>query len=166
MLVLRIVHIFSGVCWVGGIVVLVGFIEPTANATAPASAAFMQHLMFRRRFSQFMTVVPILTVLAGSLMYWRDSAGLNLIWITTPTGMVFTIGAVLGFTTLAVGLLGIKPRADRLGVLAQEIATAGKPTPAQAAQAGALNTSMARLTRILLYLLTVVVICMATARYI
>ena len=34
-ILLRIVHIFAGVFWVGGMVLFFAFLEPTAKATAP-----------------------------------------------------------------------------------------------------------------------------------
>lgn len=35
-------------------------------------------------------------VVAGALLYFRDSSGLDLSWITRPTGVVFTLGGIAG----------------------------------------------------------------------
>ncbi len=165
-IVLRIVHIFAAVLWVGGGIVLVAFIEPTVKATAPAGQKFMQYFMVRRHYSTFMGIVSMLTVFAGALLYWKDSGGLQLAWITTPTGLGFTLGAVLGITMAIVGFTMIRPHADRLGALGAQIEAAGKPpTPAQLAELGALDKEMSRLNRLDFVLLSLALLAMATARY-
>jgi hypothetical protein len=166
MIVLRIVHIFSGVFWVGGGVLLFAFVEPAARATAPAGQKFMQQLMVRQRFNTFMAIVSLLTVLAGALLYLRDSAGLNMQWILTGSGLVFTFGALMGITVFFVGLFGIKPAADRLGALGGQIEAAGTPpTKDQVAELTFLNARMALYSRIDFVLLTLALLAMATARY-
>ncbi len=43
-ILLRIVHIFAGVFWVGGGIFMFAYIEPAVKATAPAGQKFMQYL--------------------------------------------------------------------------------------------------------------------------
>ena len=64
-IVLRLVHIISGVFWVGAGLVMFFFIGPTLGATADAGQKFAQHLMLRTRFTAILTTSAILTVLAG-----------------------------------------------------------------------------------------------------
>ena len=165
-IVARIVHIFSGVFWVGGAILFFVFVEPAARATMPLSQKFMQTLLVRRHFNHYMTAVSALTVFGGAVLYWRDSGGLSLAWITTPTGLGFTIGAVVAITTFLMGLFVIKPRAERLGAVSMQIEAQGTPpTPEQLAEIGALNAALTKIGRADFFMLTIALLCMATARY-
>lgn len=166
MIVARIVHVFSGVLWVGGVVLFFAFVEPAARATMPLSQKFMQTLMVRRHFSQYLAIVSALTVFGGAALYWRDSGGLSLAWISTPTGLGFTLGAIVGIAMFLLGFLAIRPRAERLGAVSAQIETQGiPPTPEQLTEIGALNAALLRLGRLDFFMLTIALLCMATARY-
>jgi uncharacterized membrane protein len=165
-IVLRLIHIFAGVFWVGGVIVYVRFLEPAAKATAPAGQKFMQQLMQRQQFAFAMGGAGVLTVLAGILLYLKDSSGLQLAWITTPVGIGFTIGALLAIAALLVGFLGLTPRAARVAALGTQIESAGAPpTPQQVAEMSTLNQSISQLFRLNLILLSLALAAMATARY-
>ncbi len=164
MIVLRIFHVISGVLWVGGGILYLGFVEPAIRVTMPASQKFVKLLM--PRYTQYMAAVGGLTVLAGALLYLRDSNGLSLAWITTATGVGLTLGALLALVGFVLGFVAVKPRADRMGKLSAEIEAGSKPpTKEQAAEMGTLNASLVRLGRITFGLLTLALVCMATARY-
>jgi uncharacterized membrane protein len=166
LLILRIVHIFSGIFWVGGAIVHVAFIEPTAKATAPQGHKFVEYLVGRGRFSLFMTVSSALTVTSGALLFWYASGGLKPGWITSGPGLVFTVGSVVGVVVYIFGMTLVKPRADRLGVIGREIAVAGgPPTPTQMIQLQTLNEELTLVGRVDFVLLAVSTLAMATARY-
>ncbi len=74
-IVLRIIHIVSGVFWVGGSLFLGLFIGPTVNATAEAGQKFMAHLITKARLATRVSAAAGLTVLAGAILYWIDFAG-------------------------------------------------------------------------------------------
>jgi hypothetical protein len=142
------------------------FLEPTAKATAPGSGQFMQYLISRRHYPIYMGICSLLTVLAGGLLYWHSSGGFSLTWITSGPGLGYTIGAVVAIVVYFIGLLMIKPRAERLGGLGHEIGVAGGvPTPAQAAELQKLGREMTLIGRVDLTLLAVALLTMATARY-
>ncbi len=165
-ILLRLIHIFTGVFWVGAVIVYVRFLEPTANATAPAGQKFMQQLMTRQQFAIAMGGAAVLNVIAGILLYLKDSSGLQLAWITTPVGIGFSIGALLGIAALLVGFLGITPRGARLAALGAQIESAGAPpTPEQAAELSTINQGISQLFRLNLVLLSLSLAAMATARY-
>ena len=63
--VLRLIHVISGVFWVGAGLVMFFFIGPTLGATAEAGQKFAQHLMLQTRFTTILTTSAILTVLAS-----------------------------------------------------------------------------------------------------
>jgi uncharacterized membrane protein len=89
---LRIVHIGSAMIWFGGAIIGGVFLSPTADALGKAGAPFMDHLMKRRRMGVFFPIVAALTILSGAGLYWRASGGLQTAWITSPSGLAFTIG--------------------------------------------------------------------------
>jgi uncharacterized membrane protein len=165
-LLLRIIHIVAGVCWVGGAVVHTLFIEPSAKATAPDSRKFIQYLMGRRKYGAFMGITSLLTVLAGGLLYWRSSAGFQWAWIQSGPGLMFTVGAVIGLAVYLWGTLLIAPRAARLGALGAQLeAAGGPPTPDQAAELRRLDKEMSFIGRVDFVLLAIALFAMATARY-
>lgn len=165
-LFLRIVHIVAGVLWVGAAVAYFAFVGPTVKAIGPAGGQFMQHLMERRKYPIFMTIVSALTVLSGVPLYVFASGGLQLSWITSGPGVVFTIGAVVAIVVFFLGILMLKPRAERMGALGKEIGMAGgTPSPAQAAELQRLDRELAQIELADFILLIIATLTMATARY-
>ena len=68
---LRIVHIATGVIWVGSLFVVVVFVQPSAAALGAAGAPFMSELR-RRRFVDVVFIDAVFTVVAGAFLYWHD----------------------------------------------------------------------------------------------
>jgi uncharacterized membrane protein len=166
LLLLRLIHIVAGVAWVGGAVVHTLFIEPSARATAPESGKFMQHFMVQRRFSVFMTISSLLTVAAGGLLFWYSSGGLKWAWISSGPGTIFSIGSVVAIFVFFLGLLMIKPRAERMGELGSAIAAAGgPPAPEQVAELHKIDRELSIIGRVDFALLLLALVTMATARY-
>ncbi len=160
----RILHIFSAVLWAGGFAVYLLHIQPALNRTMPGSQPFF--LSFMKTFSPFMATVAPLTLLGGVLLYWNDSAGLRLSWITTPAGLGFTFGALCGIVAAAIGLSAVKPRVDRLIHLSSELAAGHKPpTPEQAEEMARLGRAIGPLSRATFALLGLALLGMVTARY-
>ncbi len=164
-IVLRVLHIFSTVFWFGAAATFALFIAPSAAATRPESQKFMNYLLQQRKFVTAILVAATLGILAGLLLYLRDSAGLLWVWIVSPPGLGFTIGAIAGL--LAYGGLHMARRnLKRLGMLAQQIQSGGKPpTPEQAAALQVLQQRQTRLAYIALILLSIALLGMSIARY-
>jgi len=68
MIVLRILHIVSGVFWVGAALMLAFFISPTVAATKEAGQGFMRHFMGNTKFNLAMWTSAITAVAAGALL--------------------------------------------------------------------------------------------------
>ena len=83
MLVLRSIHILSGIFWVGTALFFVLFFDPTIKAAGPAGSTVMGRLTLTR-FPMVMALSSILTVVIGFIMYWIDSQGFQFDWITSP----------------------------------------------------------------------------------
>jgi uncharacterized membrane protein len=165
-ILLRLVHIFAGVFWVGGGALFFLYVEPAVRATAPESAKFMQHLMARGKYSLAMTIASGLTILAGAWLYWRDTAGFTSNWIASRPGIGFTIGAVIGILTFIFGILVMKRNADRLAALGKEIqAAGGPPKPEQLTELERVQNVLSMAGKINFVLLIIALGIMATARY-
>ena len=162
MIVLRIIHIISGIFWVGGGLVMFFFIVPTLGATAEAGQKFAQHLMTQTRFTAIVTSAAILTVLAGSSLFWIDSDGLTSAWTHSSVGLGFAIGAFFALIGLIFGLM-VGNTNGALAKLGAQIH--GKPTPEQMVQIGALRKRLAVVSPINIYSLILATLLMAIARY-
>ncbi len=164
-IVLRLLHIVSGVFWVGSAVFINFFLEPTARKNGPAGGAFMSQLS-KSGMSQFFMITPLLTVLAGFTLYWRDSAGFQLAWITSPSGIGFTLGGLGGITSFLLGATQLGPRTAKMGKIGEQMAASGgKPSPDLIQQMQKIQEEIARIGKIDLVLLLFTLVMMATARY-
>jgi uncharacterized membrane protein len=162
----RTVHIFASVLWVGGAIAWTFYFSPSIKASGPAGAGVLQNLIGRLRYPIYMSVVSLLTILSGAYLILVDSGGLQLSWFRTGPGIGFTLGAVLGIAVFFVGMLGIKPRGERMGALGREIAgSGGPPDPAQLAEMAKLEREIGVYERIDFVMLVVALLAMSTARF-
>ena len=166
MLVLRFVHIVSGVCWAGGGFIFFLFVEPTAKALSPTGTQFVQYMVTKRRFSNFMVISSILTVLSGALLIWQVASGQWLGYMKTGPGLGFTLGSIAGVVVFFIGMFGVNPRALKLAKIGQEVQVAGgPPTPEQGAELHKLDREMAVLSLADFVLVALSLGLMASARF-
>jgi uncharacterized membrane protein len=163
---LRIIHVGSAMIWFGGAIVSSFFLQPTVEALGPAGQPFMEHLMKRRRMGIFFPIVAALTVLGGVTLYWRDSAGLQLAWITSPTGLAYTIGGLAAILAFVGGgiLIGLGI-AEQTAVQGELAAGDGVPTAAQRERLDRADRRLKLAGRIDMPLLILAGLTMAVARY-
>lgn len=161
-IVLRLVHIISGVFWVGTGLAMFFFIGPSLGATADAGQKFAQHLMTKTRFTAILTSSAILTVLAGFILYWRDSNGLSSDWMHTGAGLGFGLGAFFGLIGFIFGVM-VGNTNGALAKLGAQIQ--GKPTPEQITQIDALRKRLSLVSPINAYSLIIATLFMAISRY-
>jgi uncharacterized membrane protein len=162
----RMVHIFASVLWVGGAIAWAFYFSPSIKASGPGGTSVLQNLIGRQRYPLYMSVVSLLTILSGAYLILVDSGGLQLGWFRTGPGLGFTLGAVVGIAVFFVGLLGVKPRGERMGALGREIGmSGGPPSPTQMAEMAKLEQEMSVLERIDFVLLVVALLAMSTARF-
>jgi hypothetical protein len=166
MVVLRIVHILSGVFWVGAAFTTILFLQSTAREVGPAAGPFMAHLAGKKHLVDWVLRAAGLTILAGALMYWRVSGGLDVDWITSAQGLSLTIGALCAIAAFTLGLSVVRPTImATLAIGAEVAASGGPPTPEQASRLQALQARGKAVGRIIVPLLVVAVSGMAAARY-
>jgi hypothetical protein len=166
MVVLRVVHILAGVFWVGAALMTFLFLQPTAREVGPAAGPFMAHLAGKKRLIDWVLRAAGLTILAGLLMYWRVSGGLDPDWIGSAEGIAITVGALCGIAAFSLGLTIVKPSLMATLAIGRDVAAGGgTPTPEQAAKLQALQKRGKDVGQIIVPLLIVAVAAMAAARY-
>ena len=165
MVVLRFVHIVSGVFWAGAIFLMVGFIFPAVRAAGPQAGRFMQEVG-RRRLPVFMNLAGGLTILSGLIMWGGAVASTDGAWLDTRAGIVITVGAVATIIGGAIGGSVAGRGGRRLAKIGETIqASGGVPTAEQTAEMAAVQARMAKAMRVVAGLLFIAVTTMATARY-
>jgi uncharacterized membrane protein len=167
-LILRIIHIGDGVIW-AGVAIFVSFIlSPAAARKGPDGPKAMGMLLTEAKYSLVLSIAGGLTVLSGILLWLHDTAYFKSIgWAQSPTGTVFTIGAILGFIALIVGGAIAGPAFNKMSAVGAEIAQAGgPPAPEKLALLGKLQDRLTNSSMIGGILLVLTVLAMATARYI
>ena len=161
LLTLRIIHIVGGVFWAGSAFMLVQFVAPAVTLAGPEGAKFMQRLVLGTRFVVVTATTAGLTVLTGLLLYWRASGGLRTEWMSTGTGVMFTIGGLAGLIALFAGT-AIGANSRKLATLGAGLQ--GPPSPEQAAEIARLQNRLSNLGAATAILLLVVLIAMAIAQ--
>ena len=166
LILFRAIHIVAGALWAGTAIFYFFLVEPAAKTLGPAAPKFMQALIEKRRYPLYMNIASALTIIAGALLYWNTSGGVQMIWVQSGPGLGFTIGSLAAIGAYLVGFFTLRPRAERMGKLGQQIGmSGGAPDPAQAAELQRLDQEMRSIERIDVILLTISLLTMATARY-
>ncbi|HJP66604.1 MAG TPA: hypothetical protein VKA30_09915 [Actinomycetota bacterium] len=164
----RLIHIIVGTIWVGGVALLVLFVQPSAASLGPSAGPFVQEMMLKRRLPVFLLGAGAVTIGAGLFLYWHDWQAVGSLgdWVSTRYGLVLTIGGGLAITAWLVGLFGLKPTQDRMMRLAGELAALPPPPPPERlAEVQALQLRARRLSVGTFAILVVAVLAMATAQY-
>jgi uncharacterized membrane protein len=166
LIVLRALHIVAGAFWIGAAFTTFGFLQPAMAKLGPDSQKFAEEVMSRRRLPMVILWSAIVAIAAGLILYWRDSGGLQLTWITSPSGVGFTIGAVAAIVAFILGPTVVLPNIAKLGVIGSRLAAEGRPPrPEEAAEMTKVQETLKLAGRVVFVLLSIAVLCMATARY-
>ena len=162
---LRLVHISSAIMWAGGSIFLDRFFQPAADELGPASEPFVAALM-RRGLAVYFPAVAGLTVLAGTALYWIDSGGNMVGWLTGGgSGTVYGIGGIAAWIGFIVGGIGVAPNAGKLARARAAIAADG-PTPELEGQVASATAALHRAGQVGLAAFAIAIVCMAVARYV
>ena len=165
MITLRLLHIISGVFWVGAALMLTFFISPTVGATQEAGQRFMRHFMGNTKFNLAMWTSAITTVVAGAILYWINSNGFTSAWSHSGPGIGFATAAGFAFAGLIVGIVQNR-NSNALAKLGGQIQSQGSPpSPEQAARLQSLSKKLATGGILNAIFLIVATVGMAIARY-
>jgi uncharacterized membrane protein len=119
-------HVFLGIVWAGGAIVAGIFIIPAGRAGGPAGGAVVAGVA-RRKLPLVLTMAAALVVLTGVRLYMIRFTPA---WLTSPEGIVLTLGGLLGLAAFVLGVFIQRPTAERLGALSADIAKSGAPPSA------------------------------------
>lgn len=165
MIAMRLIHIFSGVFWMGASILMVSFVTPSVVATGAEGQKFIQHLAFRTRFAGTMLTVAILTFLSGLTMYWQLS-GFRISFLSSGYGLLLTLGGLAGAIALIPGYFMQNRSIQRMKALSAAIgASGGPPTAEQQAEMQSLSQTLTRGGQITTFILVLALIGMSVAQY-
>jgi uncharacterized membrane protein len=162
-IILRIIHIFSGVYWVGVAFLNIIFLQPAVLATGAEGQKFMRHLMQQTRLASATYATATLTFLSGFFLYWIIS-GLREGFLSSGYGLVLTTGSITGTIAWLVVIFPLRKLFAKMAAIGQQLQTqGGPPTPEQTAQMMKWRAQLASFGRGGLVLLTITLLAMATA---
>ena len=120
-LVLRLVHILTGIVWLGSGVFTGIFLIPALSGS-PAAMGQVVAGLERRRYFAAIPVIATLTILSGLRLMWIDSAGFASGYFATGTGSTFAISAVAALIAFVLSLGIARPAAVRAGGISRTLA--------------------------------------------
>ena len=165
-MVLRVIHIFSGMFWVGFAFFNIGFLQPTVKATGAEGQKTMQYLTQKTRLLSTVYSTATLTMLSGLIMYWILS-GFRLTFMRSGYGLVLTIGSIAGIIAWIYAVVVIRGIFKEMQTIGEAIQAQGSPpTPDQATQMQALAARLGKVGQVALAFLIISLLGMATARYV
>ena len=166
LVVLRVVHILAGVFWVGAALLTFLFLQPAARELGPAASPLMMNLAQKRRMPDVILGAAAVTVLAGVLLYWDVSNGLDGEWIGSSYGIAITVGALCGIAAVILGASIVRPSMLAMAEIGREVAASGgPPSDEQAIRIQVLQARARSIGAVIVVLLIVAVAAMAGAQY-
>ena len=164
--VLRLVHIISGVFWVGSVLFATVLLMPSVKGAGPSGAAIMKELG-QRKMPLWMMASAILTIAAGIWLIIIDSGGSPGVWMQSGAGRAFGFGGGLAIVTMIFGMAINAPTANRMSAVAAAVAKrGGPPTAEEAAELQRLQSRLMTAGVVVAVLLLVATGIMAVARYV
>lgn len=159
--ILRLIHIFAGILWVGFGLFQTFYLAPAINKTGKNGYKFFQVVAKLPGFVYLMPIVAILTTVAGLLLYGMNS------WHTlmnTLGGILLTVGALFGLLAFGHGF-GLGAVTNRFAKAVEAWQQAGEPEAgSEYSNVQALGTRLESNARISAILMIIAVIGMASAR--
>ncbi len=165
-MILRVIHIFSGMFWAGFAFFNIGFLQPTVKATGAEGQKTMQYLTRKTRLLSTVYATATLTMLSGLIMYWILS-GFRLDFMRSGYGLVLTIGSLAGIIAWIYAVVVIRGIFRQMQTVGQQIQAQGSPpTTEQATQMQTLAARLGKVGQVALVFLVISLLGMATAQYI
>ena len=165
--VLRLVHIISGVFWVGSVMFTTLLLGPTLRALGPGAGPVMNQLVKVRKLPMVMMTSALLTMAAGIWLLMIDSAGQPGVWMKSGTGKTFGAGAVFAILAFALGIAVNMPTSKRIAALGSAAAArGGPPNPEEQAELQRLQGRLSTASQIVTLLLVLATAAMAIAQYV
>jgi hypothetical protein len=167
MLIFRIIHIGSGVLWVGMAFFFTVFLGPTAAELGPAAFPVMKRLVEVQKVPRAIEFIGGFTVLGGLFLYWHDWHAYGSLgnFVGSAFGLSLTVGAISAIGAFLVGKFGIGDTVVKLVEVGNKVVAGGGPPPPELmAETQQLGARIKMFSQIDLVLLLIAVVGMATAR--
>jgi uncharacterized membrane protein len=164
MLILRLLHIVSGVLWVGGAAVLAGFVLPAARDQD--SLDYLRQLIWKRNLPRYLNVTLALAILSGLTMYGNLVVATDGAWAWSHVGLALGVGGALAIIAAIIATFVAAPAIHRALQLSSQSQTTN--VPREPAQQLAVDRALARYAaamRLVVVLLLGTAALMAMARY-
>jgi uncharacterized membrane protein len=121
LLLLRLVHILTGIMWVGSGVYVAFFLIPVLAANRQLMPQVMEGLQ-RRRVFVIVPTLGLLTILSGLRLLWIDSAGFAGSYMDTGPGRTFSLGGTAAIIAFVLQVFVARPAGVKLGAIAAQLA--------------------------------------------
>lgn len=162
---LRLVHIVSGVLWVGAATMLAAYVLPAARSSE-SGLRFLRELIWVRNLPRYLNVVLGLSILSGLILYGNLMVLTQGAWARSRHGIVLGVGGTSAIIAAAIATFMAAPAIHRALELAEEDAS---PTETAAGEnQAAVSRALRRYTIamwIVVALLLVAASLMAISRY-
>jgi uncharacterized membrane protein len=154
-LLMRLLHILTGIFWVGTMMFNTAFLFPALKDTGPDGAKVGMALT-NRRFPVIMPIVALVTILSGLWLFWSVSGGFQEPFMQSHMAKALSFGAVCAIVAFIIGVVVVRPAMVQAMALAQS-----NPQRAQL-----LRVRADVVGRVVTALLALAAAAMAVARYV
>jgi uncharacterized membrane protein len=157
MIWLRLIHILSGIVWVGSALFITVFLLPAARREGADARRFLGRLM--PRVGPLLGVTALLTIVSGGLMFRT--------WAGSRAGMVYGVGALAALLAAVIGTaFGARANAAMGRLRAAIESQGGAPTAGQTADLASIEGRQTLVAAVAATLLIIAAGAMAIARYV
>lgn len=166
LLTLRVIHILSGIFWVGSMIFTTFFLAPVIRSSPALAGQVMAGLQKRRLFI-ILPTVALLTIASGTRLMWIASAGFSDSYFATAMGRTLVNGATAATIAFLLSILVSRPGFVRVGRLGASLASAPDEDARQriSAEMQKISRRVAIANILVVVLLLFAAASMAVARY-
>ena len=155
LLLMRLLHILSGIFWVGTMMFNTAFLLPAFKDAGPDGAKVAAGLA-KRKFMIIMPIVALVTIFSGLWLFWRVSGGFQSTFMSTGMGKALGFGATCAIVAFIIGVVVVRPAMMQSMALAQSDPQRAQALRARSDVAGRIVTALVGLAAA----------AMAVARYV
>jgi uncharacterized membrane protein len=161
MIIFRVIHIFSGVFWVGFAITNFFYLQPAIKATGSDGQTVMRHLGGKTRLMTTVYIAATLTLISGLGMFHPVMSLIN-----TGYGMAISIGSLAGTIAWILAIFVIRNIINRTQQLGQTfMSQEGPPSEDQLAQMETLGSRMDIFGKVVIGFMVIALLGMSTAQY-
>lgn len=165
MIILRVIHVLSGIFWVGFAIFNLAFLQPTIRATGAEGQKTFQYLMRKTRLMTTVYIAATLTMFTG-LIQLGIVSNLQHSFINSGWGLIITLGSLSGIIAWFIAIHFIRGIFNQMGVVGMELQSSeGPPNPEKLSEMQVLVERLGKVGKTALVFMIISVIGMAAARY-